>query len=72
VKNKEIAKILYDMGELLELKGENRFKIIAYGKAARAIESLKDDIEQVCNSRSRQGNCSKSRGIYQNEEDIGL
>ncbi len=47
VKNKEVAKILYDMGELLELKGENRFKIIAYGKAARAIESLKDDIEQI-------------------------
>jgi DNA polymerase (family 10) len=47
VKNKEIAKILYDMGELLELKGENRFKIIAYGKAARAIESLKEDIEEV-------------------------
>jgi DNA polymerase (family 10) len=48
VKNKEIAKILYDMAELLELQGENRFKIIAYGKAARAIESLKEDIEQVC------------------------
>lgn len=48
MKNKEIAKILYDMAELLELQGENRFKIIAYGKAARAIESLKEDIEQVC------------------------
>lgn len=47
MKNKEIAAILYEMGELLELKGENRFKVIAYSKAARAIESLKEDIENV-------------------------
>jgi len=47
VKNKEIAELLYDMGELLELKGENRFKIIAYGKAARAVESLQEDVEAV-------------------------
>jgi len=51
VKNKEIAKILYDMGELLELKGENRFKIIAYGKASRAIESMKEDIELLCKEK---------------------
>ncbi len=47
MKNKEIASILYEMGELLELKGENRFKVIAYSRAARAIESLKDDIEEI-------------------------
>ncbi|OPY45475.1 MAG: hypothetical protein A4E47_00949 [Methanosaeta sp. PtaU1.Bin028] len=47
MKNKEIAELLYDMGELLELKGENRFKIIAYGKAARAVESLQEDVEAV-------------------------
>lgn len=47
MRNKEIAAILYEMGELLEIKGENRFKVIAYSKAARAIESLKEDIEDV-------------------------
>jgi len=29
------------MAELLELHAENRFKIIAFSKAARAIESLR-------------------------------
>jgi len=48
VKNREVAGILYEMAELLELHAENRFKIIAYSKAARAIESLKEDIEQLC------------------------
>jgi len=47
VRNKEIAAILYEMGELLEIRGENRFKVIAYSRAARAIESLKEDIEDV-------------------------
>ncbi|MBP8623606.1 MAG: DNA polymerase/3'-5' exonuclease PolX [Methanothrix sp.] len=36
------------MAELLELQAENRFKIIAYSKAARAIESLQEDIVKVC------------------------
>lgn len=47
MRNKEIAAILYEMGELLEIRGENRFKVIAYSRAARAIESLKEDIEDV-------------------------
>jgi len=47
VKNKEIARILYDMAELLELKGETGFKVIAYSRAARTIESMKEEIEDV-------------------------
>jgi DNA polymerase (family X) len=52
--NREIASVLYEMAELLELHAENRFKIIAYSKAARAIESLNEDIEQVCRERRLQ------------------
>jgi DNA polymerase (family 10) len=59
VKNREVAGILYEMAELLELHAENRFKIIAYGKAARAIESLKEDIEQVC----REGRLDSIPGV---------
>jgi DNA polymerase (family 10) len=70
VKNKEIAKILYDMGELLELKGENRFKIIAYGKAARAIESLKDDIEQVCKEKRLEAIPGVGKAIAQKVEEF--
>lgn len=35
------------MAELLELKGETGFKVIAYSRAARVIESMKEDIEDV-------------------------
>jgi len=38
MKNTAIARVFGDIGDLLELKGENVFKIRAYQKAARAIE----------------------------------
>ncbi len=47
MKNREVARLLYEMGDLLELRADNRFKILAYRRAARDIESLKEDIEQV-------------------------
>ena len=40
MKNTAIAKVFYDIGDLLGLKGENPFKIRAYQRAARAIEHL--------------------------------
>jgi DNA polymerase (family 10) len=46
-KNQEIAELLYHIAELLELKGENTFKIRAYNKAARAIETLSTDIREI-------------------------
>ncbi len=45
MKNTAIAKVFYDIGDLLELKGENPFKIKAYQRAARAIEHLPKEIE---------------------------
>lgn len=43
----DIAKILDEIGILLELKGENVFKARAYHNAARAIENLEEDLEVV-------------------------
>jgi DNA polymerase (family 10) len=45
MKNAAIAKVFQDMADLLELKGENKFKIHAYQRAARAIEYLPKEIE---------------------------
>jgi DNA polymerase (family X) len=59
VKNREVANLLNEMAELLELHAENRFKIIAYGKAARTIESLKEDVEQIC----REGRLDSIPGV---------
>ena len=40
---------------LLELKGENPFKIRAYVNAARALETLGEDLEQMIDRRSPPG-----------------
>lgn len=47
MRNSDVASLLYDISELLEIKGENPFKIRAYTKAARAIEGMVEDIEKV-------------------------
>lgn len=39
----EIAEVLEEIGVLLELKGENPFKIRAYGAGARVLESLESE-----------------------------
>ena len=43
----EVAAILGEIGELLELKGENPFKTRAYHNAARAIEGVDREIEDL-------------------------
>lgn len=42
-----IAQILDDIAALLELKGENPFKVRAYQAGARALESLNEDLATV-------------------------
>lgn len=68
-KNREIAGILYQIAELLELHAQNRFKIIAYSKAARAIEFLKEDIEQVCREKRLKTIPGVGKAIAQNIEE---
>ena len=47
MKNADVAKVFQDIADLLEIKGENAFKIRAYQRAARAIEHSPRDIEQM-------------------------
>jgi len=55
VKNSEIARVFQDIADLLELKGENQFKIRAYQKAVRSIEHLPVEVEQlVADNRLRE------------------
>ncbi len=51
MRNSEVASLLYNISELLEIKGENPFKIRAYAKAARAIEGMTEDIEKVARDK---------------------
>ena len=43
----EIAGVLEEIGVLLELKGENPFKVRAYRAGARALETLEEDVGTV-------------------------
>jgi DNA polymerase (family 10) len=69
VKNHEVAGLLYEMAELLELHAENRFKIIAFSKAARAIESLPEDIYLVCREKRLQSIPGVGKAIAQKVEE---
>lgn len=44
MKNSQIAKIFTEIAELLELKGENVFRIRAYRRAAQNIDGLSKDV----------------------------
>ncbi len=44
MKNTAIAKVFQDIADLLEVKGENKFKVRAYQRAARTIEYLPKEI----------------------------
>jgi DNA polymerase (family 10) len=46
ITNGEIAKILYEIGEYLEIKGI-QFKPRAYGKAAYSVENLEEEVSEI-------------------------
>jgi DNA polymerase (family X) len=47
MKNQEIAKIFNDVADVLEIKGENPFRIRAYRRAALNIEGLTRDVSEI-------------------------
>ncbi|MEW5959798.1 MAG: DNA polymerase/3'-5' exonuclease PolX [Chloroflexota bacterium] len=42
--NQEVARLFASIGDLLEIKGENRFKVLAYRRAAEQIAGLGQDL----------------------------
>lgn len=46
-RNESLARLLHEMAHLLELLGENSFKASAHARAARAVESLTDDVATI-------------------------
>ncbi len=47
MKNREVVKLLQEIGQLLELKGENPFRVRSYEKAAQNVASLSEPIEKL-------------------------
>ena len=58
---KSVAKILKEIGTILELKGDNPFKTRAYYNGARTIESLTENLNNLVES----GEIANLRGIGQ-------
>lgn len=56
---KEISRILEEIGELLEIKGENLFKIKAYYNASKTVEAMEKDISTAI----ADGTLMKQKGI---------
>jgi len=57
--NKEIAKILYQTADILQIKDANIFRINAYRRTAQTIENLAEDINLI----TERGNLEKIPGI---------
>ncbi|MBI2143286.1 DNA polymerase/3'-5' exonuclease PolX [Candidatus Woesearchaeota archaeon] len=53
MKNPEVAKLLYDIANMLEMQNV-QFKPVAYRKAARCVETLSSDIDEVFKSGGRE------------------
>jgi DNA polymerase (family 10) len=59
ISKKDIIRILEEIGVYLELKGESPFKVIAYANAARRLETLEEDLEELV----RRGGLTSIKGI---------
>ena len=47
MRNSQVADLLDSMGELVEANGEDRFKVVAYHRAATSIRNIDEDIEKL-------------------------
>jgi len=63
MKNKEVASIFDRIADALEFKGEQFFRVLAYRKAARIIEELTEDIEDLNNNNKLQDIPGVGEGI---------
>jgi len=47
LKNLEVADLLDHLGTLVEANGEDRFKVIAYHRAATSVRNMQEDVEEL-------------------------
>jgi DNA polymerase (family 10) len=51
LRNAEVADVLDSLGDVAETNGEDRFKVIAYHRAATSIRNLNEDVEALWNRK---------------------
>lgn len=59
MKNKEVAEIFRKTAQLLEIRGDNPYRIRAYERAAQTLEALTKDVEELV----KEGKLEKLPGI---------
>src|SRR5213593_2872323 len=59
VRNGEVAQVFYDIADMIEMTEGDRFRPIAYRRAAREIEAMPEDIEKLW----RQGGVDRLRQV---------
>ena len=55
MRNQEVADILYQIADILEIQGEIQWKFLAYRRAARTIENLSENIADVLGKQKLPG-----------------
>ena len=70
MKNKELAALFHRLGDALDIKGEQTFKVLAYRKAARILEDLTDDVETLVRDKKLETLEGIGHGIAQKIEEF--
>ncbi len=63
LKNNEVAELLDRLAELVEANGEDRFKVIAYRRAATSIRNMDEDVENFWREKRLQDIKYVGKGI---------
>ncbi len=57
--NQELARLFLSMSQIMEIKGENVFKVLAFQKVGRVLDAITADVREAC----EQGKLREIEGI---------
>src|SRR3954451_12751653 len=57
--NQELARLFHSMSQIMEMKGENLFKVLAFQKVGRVLDAITTDVRSAC----EQGKVREIEGI---------
>jgi DNA polymerase (family X) len=57
--NQELARLFHSMSQIMEIKGENVFKVLAFQKVGRVLDAITTDVREAC----EQGTLREIEGI---------
>lgn len=70
MRNSEIASIFSHIADILEIKGENPFRVRAYQKVVRVLESLTEEVEEIYKAGELKNISGVGEGIAKKIEEV--